>query len=103
MDDEPRPEIPNATYRALCTRGYADLTLQESATESDSKALIHYCYDTKGDLFDAFLDPLYEEYVDRIDSADDLYPSLAEHVDRSLTAADSDGSDGSDGSVEVPR
>lgn len=70
MDDGPEREILRATYRALCKHGYADLTLKEIAAESDrSKALIHYYYDGKHGLFDAFLELLYEEYTDRIDAA----------------------------------
>ncbi|WP_135820157.1 TetR/AcrR family transcriptional regulator [Halostella litorea] len=68
MDDEPATEILEATYRALCDNGYADLTLQDIAAEADvSKASIHYHYECKDQLFIAFLDLLYERYTDRLD------------------------------------
>jgi AcrR family transcriptional regulator len=50
-------EIMEATYRALCEHGYADLTMQRIAAESDkSKAALHYHYDTKEELMQAFLE-----------------------------------------------
>jgi AcrR family transcriptional regulator len=50
-------EIMEATYRALCEHGYADLTMQRIADESDrSKAALHYHYDTKAELLLAFLE-----------------------------------------------
>jgi len=56
-----------ATYRALCDHGYADLTMQDIADETDkSKAALHYHYDSKRDLLYAFLDFLYEEFTDRV-------------------------------------
>ncbi|WP_256392721.1 TetR/AcrR family transcriptional regulator [Natronoarchaeum rubrum] len=71
MDDDPAAEILDATYLALCKHGYADLTIQNIADESDrSKATIHYHYDSKEELFAALLDRLYERYVARIDAAD---------------------------------
>ncbi|MDY6765277.1 MAG: TetR/AcrR family transcriptional regulator [Halobacteria archaeon] len=61
-------EIMEATYRALCKHGYADLTMQKIADEFDkSKSLIHYHYDTKQDLLVALLDFMldrFDEYVD---------------------------------------
>ena len=70
MNDEPAQEILGATYRALCEHGYAALTLQDIAAEADrSKASIHYHYDSKDELFVAFLDFLYERYADHLDSA----------------------------------
>jgi len=71
MDDEPAAEILDATYLALCEHGYADLTIQNIADESDrSKATIHYHYDSKEELLAALLDDLYERYADRLDAAD---------------------------------
>jgi AcrR family transcriptional regulator len=58
--------IVEATYRALCRHGYADLTMQDIADESDkSKASLHYHYDTKEDLLLAFLDHLYEAFTEK--------------------------------------
>ena len=56
-----------ATYRALCTHGYADLTMQDIADRTDkSKAALHYHYDSKRDLLLAFLDHLNEAFTDRV-------------------------------------
>ncbi|MFC3956801.1 TetR/AcrR family transcriptional regulator [Halovivax cerinus] len=66
--DESERTILDATYRALCEHGYAELTMQRIADESDlSKATIHYHYDSKERLFDRFLDYLYERYTGRLD------------------------------------
>ena len=74
MSDDAAEEIMCATYRALCTHGYADLTMQDIADESTkSKAALHYHYDSKHDLLCAFLEYLYGEFVERtgdIDAAD---------------------------------
>ncbi len=52
-----------ATYRALCRHGFADVTMQDIADETDrSKASLHYHYESKEDLFEAFLDHLYETF-----------------------------------------
>ncbi|GAB7011105.1 TetR/AcrR family transcriptional regulator [Halorubrum trueperi] len=69
MADDPATEILDATYRALCEHGYANLTLQDIAVEADtSKASIHYHYDSKNQLIAAFLDELFERFIDRVDS-----------------------------------
>ncbi|QPV61641.1 TetR/AcrR family transcriptional regulator [Halosimplex litoreum] len=69
MDDDAATEILAATHRALCDRGYADVTLADIAAEADrSKGLIHYYYDDKETLFAAFLDYLYDRYTERIES-----------------------------------
>lgn len=68
MSDEVAEEIMAATYRALCEHGYANLTMQDIADETDkSKAALHYHYDSKRDLLLAFLDYLYEEFTDQVD------------------------------------
>jgi len=65
-DGDAAEEIMCATYRALCSHGYADLTMQDIADESSkSKAALHYHYDSKHDLLCAFLDYLYEQFVER--------------------------------------
>lgn len=52
-----------ATYRALCAHGFADVTMQDIADETDrSKASLHYHYDGKDDLFEHFLEHLYAEF-----------------------------------------
>ena len=68
-----RAAIMDATYRALCSHGYADLTMAAIADEFDkSKAAIHYHYDTKDDLLAAFLEHLLDRFLDRLrfDAAD---------------------------------
>lgn len=62
-----RAAIMDATYEALCTHGYADLTMQAIADEFEkSKAAIHYHYDTKDDLLAAFLEYLLDRFLDRL-------------------------------------
>jgi TetR/AcrR family transcriptional repressor of nem operon len=76
MVDDPATEILDATYRALCEHGYANLTLQDIATEADaSKSSIHYHYDSKDQLFVASLDDLYERFTDRVDSPEGDTPN----------------------------
>ena len=71
MSDESADELLAATHRALCRRGYADLTLRHIAAESDrSKATIHYHYHGKDELFVAFLDYLYERYTEAARAVD---------------------------------
>ncbi|PSP84471.1 TetR family transcriptional regulator [Halobacteriales archaeon QS_6_64_34] len=65
-DGDAAEEIMCATYRALCSHGYADLTMRDIADESSkSKAALHYHYDSKHDLLCSFLDYLYERFVER--------------------------------------
>jgi len=71
--DESTEDIMSATYRALCAHGYADLTMQRIADESDrSKAALHYHYDTKEELLRSFLDYLLDDFESRLacESAD---------------------------------
>ncbi len=45
-----------ATFRALCEHGYADLSIAKIAEKFDkSKSLLYYHYDSKDDLLAAFL------------------------------------------------
>lgn len=54
--DETKRAIMDATLRALCSHGYADLTMADIAEEFEkSQAAIHYHYETKQDLVVAFL------------------------------------------------
>jgi AcrR family transcriptional regulator len=67
VSDDTCEAIMRATYRALCDHGYADLTMQDIADETDkSKAALHYHYDSKRDLLHAFLDFLYDEFTARV-------------------------------------
>jgi AcrR family transcriptional regulator len=70
-----RAAIMDATYRALCEHGYADLTMQAIAEEFEkSKAAIHYHYDTKDELLAAFLEYLLDRFVDRLRFEDEPGP-----------------------------
>lgn len=56
---ETRDRIMEATYEALVETGYADLTMNDIATFSNSStSLLHYHFDTKEDLLVAFLEDL---------------------------------------------
>jgi AcrR family transcriptional regulator len=68
-------DIMCATHRALCEHGYADLTMQAIADESDrSKAALHYHFDTKRDLLVAFLDHLQGRLAERLATLDGATP-----------------------------
>jgi AcrR family transcriptional regulator len=57
----------SATYRALCAHGYADLTMQDIADETElSKAALHYHFDSKQELLESFLDFLYDGFTERV-------------------------------------
>ena len=90
MVDDPDTDILDATYRALYEHGYANLTLEDIAAEADmSKSSISYHYDSKDQLFVAFLDDLYERFTDRVDSpeGDTLSEQLDELLQVPLTIA----------------
>jgi len=74
-DGDAAEDIMSATYRALCTHGYAGLTMQDIADESSkSKAALHYHYDSKHDLLCAFLEYLYDRFVERTAELDAVDP-----------------------------
>ena len=55
-------EIMEATYRAFCRHGYADLSIQKIADEFEKgKSLIYYHFDDKEDLMLSFLDHMMEK------------------------------------------
>jgi AcrR family transcriptional regulator len=61
-------EIMEATYRALRTHGYADLSISTIAEEfAKSKSLLYYHYDSKDDLLVAFLEYALDEFLSDID------------------------------------
>ncbi|TYT60516.1 TetR/AcrR family transcriptional regulator [Natrialba swarupiae] len=67
--------IMQATYRALCKDGYANLTVQAIADEFDkTKGVIHYHYDTKEALLVAFLEYLLEAFEQNIAVDDQADP-----------------------------
>ncbi len=52
-----------ATYRAFCEHGYAELTMRDIAEQFEkSRSLLHYHYDTKQELIVALLEHLVAEY-----------------------------------------
>lgn len=54
--DDTREEIVAATHRALSEHGYADLSMAKIAAEFDgSQSLLHYHFDTKEGLIEAYL------------------------------------------------
>ncbi|MDY7082416.1 MAG: TetR/AcrR family transcriptional regulator [Halobacteria archaeon] len=73
--DDPRgtrEEIMQATYRALCEHGYADLSIQDIADNFEkSKSLIYHHYDSKDDLLLDFLGFMLEQFEESIPSEDE--------------------------------
>ena len=68
-------EIMDATYRALCKQGYANLTMADIADKlGKSTSLLHYHYDTKRDLLAAFLEHVVEEFEDKLADLGDEEP-----------------------------
>ncbi|ADB58913.1 transcriptional regulator, TetR family [Haloterrigena turkmenica DSM 5511] len=71
--DETRGEMMRATYEALRTHGYSDLTIQRIGDEfPKSKSLIYQHYDGKDDLLVAFLEFLLERFKADVPSDDDF-------------------------------
>ncbi len=76
MTDEDADPLMEATYRALCSHGYASLTMQDIADETDvSKAALHYHHDSKHDLLISFLDYLYAEFTGRVRDPEGATPA----------------------------
>jgi AcrR family transcriptional regulator len=96
-DTSDTPEaIVEATYRALCKHGYADLTMQDIADESDkSKASLHYHFNTKEELMLAFLDHLYESFTEEFGTTegDHAVDRLVTFVDEILCQSDVEGAE----------
>ncbi|MDY6788673.1 MAG: TetR/AcrR family transcriptional regulator [Candidatus Nanohaloarchaea archaeon] len=60
-EETTQEKIMQATYRALCSHGYADLSMQKIAEEFDKgKSLLYHHFDDKEDLMISFLDHLVE-------------------------------------------
>lgn len=65
---ETRAAIMEATHRALCKHGYANLSIQNIADEFEmTSAVLHYHYDTKENLLAAFLDHLHDAYAAQLE------------------------------------
>lgn len=57
-----KDEIMEAAFKALCKHGYADLSIQKIAEESEKgKSSIYYHFDDKEDLMLSFMDGMVEE------------------------------------------
>lgn len=75
MADDPATQILEATHRALCRTGYADLTVRDVADEADrSTATVHYHYDSKDALLREFLEYRYERHAARLAAVDGETP-----------------------------
>ena len=71
----PRKAIMEATEAALRAQGYADLTMSDIAAEyGKSTAAIHYHYETKEDLFVAYLEYLLDQFRNEMQSIDAAEP-----------------------------
>lgn len=79
-----KSEIMRATYRALITQGYNDLTMQGIADEfAKSKSLLYYHYDGKADLLAEFLEFALRRFEAEIEVDDgDPAEQLRTLVDR---------------------
>jgi AcrR family transcriptional regulator len=87
-----------ATWCALCARGYADLTMQAIADESSvSKAALHYHYDSKQDLLEAFLDHAADRFLARLQEAAADADDPADRLDALVDAAVSPSGDDREG------
>lgn len=70
---ETRAAIMEATHRALCKHGYANLSMQKIADEFEmTSAVLHYHYDTKENLLAAFLEYLLDNLVDEYTAQFDI-------------------------------
>jgi AcrR family transcriptional regulator len=88
-------EIMEATYRALCEHGAAELSVQAIADEFDkSKSLIFYHYDSKEQLLSAFLAYLLDGFERRVAATVDEDPD--ERLDRLIDALLFDPGDNED-------
>lgn len=73
--EETHDEIMQATYDALCDRGYVGLTMADIADRAGkSKSLLHYHYDTKADLLVSFIEHLLSDFEERIAVTEDAPP-----------------------------
>ncbi|KTG28441.1 TetR/AcrR family transcriptional regulator [Haloferax profundi] len=94
VPDEVHDELMQATYRALCAHGYADLTMQRIADEAGkSKSLLHYHYGTKRELLVAFLAYLLDRFEEKVDATEGDAPEerLRFLLDKMVPDVDDDG------------
>ena len=79
-----REQILAATYRALCTHGYADLTIKRIGEAFEkSPSLVYHHYEDKDDVVLACLEYLLERYETRLtdDSIDHPREELSAFLD----------------------
>jgi AcrR family transcriptional regulator len=72
--EDTQTAIMEATYRALCEHGYANLTIDRINGEFEkSKSLLYYHYDDKDEILLSLLDHLLEQFAveDTVDPNDD--------------------------------
>lgn len=82
-----RERMMHATYRALQRHGYAGLSLQRIADESDlSKSAVYHFYDDKEDLLIAFLDFMLDRFQEEFELAegDDPAADLRAYVEHAV-------------------
>ncbi|MDY6770698.1 MAG: TetR/AcrR family transcriptional regulator [Candidatus Nanohaloarchaea archaeon] len=81
-----RDQIMDATYRALCEHGYADLTIERIADEFEKgKSVIYYHFDDKDDLMVSFLDHLHDRISKDLEGVDcDCQQSLDNMLEMAL-------------------
>ncbi|MFB6088432.1 MAG: TetR/AcrR family transcriptional regulator [Candidatus Aenigmatarchaeota archaeon] len=83
--EDSKKGIMEATYKALCKHGYADLSIEKISRECDKgKSLIYYHFDSKRDLMQSFLEYLIDEVERIIDEMKDY--NREEQLDRLLDA-----------------
>ncbi|MFB6188943.1 MAG: TetR/AcrR family transcriptional regulator [Halapricum sp.] len=93
--NETRVELIEATRTAMCKHGFADLTMQAIADESEkSKAALHYHFDTKAELLAETLAYLLAEFLSEVDIGESGDP---EERLRRLAEAQLFGANGRDG------
>ena len=91
MSEDTVDDLMEATYRALCKHGYAELTMQDIAAESGkSKGTLHYHFDGKHDLLESFLGFLLDRFEERTETVPGETPAerLHELFEELLTPTD---------------
>ena len=91
MSDDTIADLMEATHRALCKHGYAEVTMQDIAAESTkSKGTLHYHFESKQDLLESFLEFLLDRFEERTETVPGETPAeqLHEFTDELLTPSD---------------
>ncbi|WP_224214687.1 TetR/AcrR family transcriptional regulator [Natrinema longum] len=96
MTDETTDDLMEATYRALCKHGYAELTMQDIAAESTkTKGTLHYHFEGKQDLLESFLEYLLDQFEARTETVpgETAAQRLHEYIDELLTPSDEESAE----------